>query len=203
MVEKVIDRKLYHVTATKPYKLAFTANQTVCVGKTYNPFFQFYENSREYPVTDVDTGATIQRKAVSWLRQVRDRTIRTTPETLANIAFDVTQHYLILCRELLMEEIRREEFNGEPPSRQRCLYACDTLTEAQYWRRRIGDGGTICELTCTGAIHRADAALLLGDSEPLSVTKERARRYWSGEIGQNSEMETLFVGEAVVTGFGL
>lgn len=58
-------------------------------------------------------------------------------------------------------------------------------------------------MTCTGIIHRADARLLLGDSEPLSVTKERARRYWRGEIGQDPEMETLFVGDAVITGFGL
>ena len=122
---------------------------------------------------------------------------------LAQLAVEVTQHYVMLCRELLMEEIRREEFNSEPPSRQHCLYACETLDEARYWNQRIGDNGAICQLTCTGTAHRADARLLLADSEPLSVTKDRARQYWRGDVGQNSEMETLFVGDAKVAGFGL
>jgi hypothetical protein len=200
MVEQVKDRKLYHVTLTKPYKQAFTANQVVRVGEAYNPFFGFYEGSREYPVTQAD-GSVLQVKAVAFLRQARDGLINS-PQ-LPTIATEVATHYVMLCRELLMEEIRRGEFNDKPPSRQRCLYGCDTLEEARYWNERIGENGTICELTCTGSIHRADARLLLGDSEPLSVTKDRARAYWRGEAGQNPEFETLFVGDATVTGFGL
>jgi Protein of unknown function (DUF2441) len=203
MVKQIKGQKLYHVTFTKPYKQAFTADQIVHIGDADNPFFSFYEGAREYPVTDGDTGEIIQVKAVAWLRRVQAGTIRTTPEILARLAVEVTQHYVMLCRELLMEEIRRVEFNGEPPSRQRCLYACDTLEEARYWNQRIGENGTICELTCTGTVHRADARLLLGDSEPLSVTKDRGRRYWRGEAGEKPEWETLFVGDATVTGFGL
>jgi hypothetical protein len=201
MVEQVQDRKLFHVTVTKPYKQQFTANQIVHVGAGYNPFFQFYEGSREYPITH--NGATVNVKAVAWLRQVRDGIINTTPDILARIGTDVAMHYVMLCRELIMEEIRRDEFNDEPPSRQCCLYACDSLVEAQYWNKRIGDNGVICELTCTGTIHRADAKLLLGDSEPLSVTKDRARAYWRGEAGDDPEWETLFVGDAKVTASGL
>jgi hypothetical protein len=109
----------------------------------------------------------------------------------------------MLARELIMEELRRDEFNSEPPSRQRCLYACETLLEARYWTARIGDGGIICELTCTGTIQRADARLLLGDSEPLSITKDRGRAYWRGDASSDPEWETLFVGDATVTSFGL
>ncbi len=203
MVEQVQDRKLYHLTVTKPYKQALVAGQIVRVGETYNPFFGFYENAREYPITDRNTGATVNVKAVSWLRWVKEGTIQPSPDVLARIGFEVAQHYVMLCRELLMEEIRRDEFGGAPPSRQRCLYACDTLDEARYWNERIGDKAAICELTGTGTIHRADARLLLGDSEPLSVTKYRARQYWRGEIGPDPEMETLFIGDAIVTGYGL
>ena len=111
---------------------------------------------------------------------------------LADIAFDVSQHYVMPCRELLMDNIRQKEFNSEPPSRQRCLYACETLEAARYWNQHIGDSGAICELRCRGVIHRADVRLLPGDSEPLSITKDRVRQYWQGEKADNPEMETLF-----------
>jgi hypothetical protein len=200
MVEQVENRKLFHVTLTKPYKQAFVAEQQVSVGETPNPFFAFYENARTYPVTMPDK-SVVQVKAIKFLNQVKEGSLNCP--TLATIAAEVASHYVMLCRELIMEAIRIDEFNAEPPSRQNCLYACDTLEEARYWNQRIGENGTICELTCTGTIHRADARLLLGDSEPLSVTRDRARQYWRGEAGDNPEWETLFEGDAKVTGFGL
>lgn len=169
MVEQVKDHKLYHVTVTKPYKQAFTANQFVYIGDTGNAFFGFYEGAREYPVNE--NGAIVQVKAVAWLKRVRAGTIQPhSPQILANIAAEVTEHYVMLARELIMEELRIAEFNSDPPSRQRCLFGCDSLEEARYWDQRLGGNGTICELTCTGKIHRADARLLLADSEPVSVT---------------------------------
>ncbi len=200
MVEQVTDRKLYHMTVTKPYKQPFVAGQVVHIGDTDNPFFGFYEGSREYPV-HMPNGTILQVKAIKFLNQVKAGAFNCP--ILPDIAAEVATHYVMLCRELIMEEIRRDEFNSEPPSRQRCLYACATLEEARYWNQRIGENGTICELTCTGTIHRADARLLLGDSEPLSVTRDRARAYWRGEVGPEPEFETLFVGEAKVTGSDL
>jgi hypothetical protein len=202
MVSQVESHRLYHVTQTKFYKQAFVAEQHVSIGTQHNPFFGFYEGAREYPVTDGDTGAILQVKAVDWLTRVRDGRIQTSHEILASIAYDVTQHYVMLCRELIMEEIRRDEFKSEPPSRQVCLYGCDTLEEAQSWRQLLGDG-TICELTCDGIIHRADSRLMLKDSEPLSVTRERARSYWRGEASADPRFETLFVGAASVSAIGL
>jgi hypothetical protein len=202
MVEQLTNRKLFHVSVGAPYKTALIGNQSIRAGDAPNPFFAFYEGAREYPVTE--NGATIQVKAVAWLKRVRAGTILPqSPQILANIAAEVTEHYVMLARELIMEEIRVSEFGGKPPSRQTCLYGADTLDEARYWNRRIGGQGTICELTCTGTMHRADARLLLADSEPLSVTRDQARKYWRGEAGGNPEWETLFVGEATVTGFGL
>src|SRR5882672_7140958 len=125
MVEQVKNRKLYHVTVAAPYKTAFTANQVVLAGHADNPFFRFYESAREYPVTE--NGATIQVKAVAWLKRVRAGTILpASPQVLVNIAAEVTEHYVMLARELIMEELRVSEFNSEPPSRQKCLYAAET-----------------------------------------------------------------------------
>jgi hypothetical protein len=199
MVEQVSGQKLFHLTETQPYKQALVMDQVVRIGESYTPYFGFYESSRTYPVT-VENGSTVQVPAVKFLKQVQAGNINCP--ILSTIAAEVAQHYVMLCRELIMEDIRLVEFNGEPPSRQRCLYACESIEEARHWKQLIGPSSTICELTCTGAIHRADANLLLGDSEPLSVTRERARKYVQGEPGENPQWETLFVGEAKVTGFG-
>jgi hypothetical protein len=200
MPEPIKNRKLFHLTETKPYKQAFVVNQVVQVGDAYTPFFGFYEGSRAYPVTQQD-GCTVQVAAVKFLKQVWAGNINCP--NLPAIAAEVASHYVMLCRELIMEDVRISEFGSEPPSRQRCLYACETIEEARHWKQFVGQGSTICELSCTGTIHRADASLLLGDSEPLSVTKDRARKYWRGETGVTPQWETLFTGEAKVTGLGL
>jgi Protein of unknown function (DUF2441) len=202
MVEKVKNRKLYQVTLTNRYKRAFDPDQNIEVGKEHNPFFKFYETTLEYPVTDSHTGTTINVNAVDWLYRVRANTIRTSYEMLAEKAYEVSQHYMMLARELIMEQIRVEEFGGEPPSRQTCLYMSDTIEEARTWIPLLGGQGTVCELICTGTIHRADSRLMVKVSEPLSVTKEKARAYWQGQASADPRMETLFEGQAVVSRVG-
>lgn len=45
--------------------------------------------------------------------------------------------------------------------------------------------------------------LMMKVSEPLSVTKEKARAYWRGESSTDPRMEILFDGDADVTAIGL
>lgn len=198
MVERVIDKTLYHFTASRPYSRALAAGQRISVGAEHNPFFAFYESARRYPVT-IEDGSVVQVPAIKFLTKVKEGVINCP--RLSTIAHEVTQHYVMLARELIMEEIRVRDY-GDTPSRQRCLYLCDTLEEAQMWKRR-SVGGEICSLTCIGLTHRADANLMMGDSEPLSETRDRAARYWHGEASEAPEWETLFVGEARVTAVGL
>ena len=65
MTEQVTKTKLYHITLTTPYKQGFTLNQQIRVGDTDNPFFAFYENAREYGITDhnVKAGAILPRRS--------------------------------------------------------------------------------------------------------------------------------------------
>jgi hypothetical protein len=203
MVDLVDGQKFYQVTLTNDYKLAFVLDQEVEVGVEQNPFFKFYERAMEYPVTDGGTGKTIQVNAVEWLHRVRAGTIRTSHAILADKAWEISQHYMMLARELLMEQIRLEEFDGAIPSRQRCLFLCDTAEEAKNWVPLVGGNGAVCELTCTGNIHRADSRLMVKVSEPLSVTREKARAYWRGEISADPRMEILFEGHAMVSAIGL
>lgn len=203
MVEKVSGRKLYQVTIANGYKQAFVESQQIRVGVEYNPFFRFYESTIEYPVTDGETGATIRVNAVDWLHRVRAGTILTSYEILATKAFEVSQHYMMLARELIMEQIRLEEFAGQPPSRQTCLFLSETPEEARSWIPLLGDGGVICELDCSGIIHRADSRLMVKVSEPLSLTRDKARAYWRGEVSAEPRIEILFQGDAVVSAAGL
>jgi Protein of unknown function (DUF2441) len=203
MVEQINDRKLYQVTVTNGYKRAFVPGEKVTIGGEHNPFFRFYETTMEYPITDSQSGLQINVNAVDWLHRVRTRTILTSYEILADKAFEVSQHYMMLARELIMEQIRLEEFLGEPPSRQTCLYLSETADEARSWISLLGGVGSVCELSCTGTIHRTDSRLMVKVSEPLSVTKDKARAYWRGEVSADPRMETLFVGTANVIAVGL
>lgn len=203
MVEPIKSRKLYQVTVTTPYKQAFVKGQKATIGRDYTPFFRFFENVREYPVTDGSTGVVSPVNAIDWLHRVRIGTIQSPPQTVAAIAWEVSQHYLMLARELLMEQIRVGEFKGRPPSRQRCLYLAETAEEARSWLPLLGDQGSVCELTCTGTIHKGDSRQMVMLSEPLSVTTERARAYWRGDATAAPRWEILFVGDAEVTGLGL
>ncbi|MCP3475842.1 DUF2441 domain-containing protein [Bradyrhizobium sp. CCGUVB1N3] len=203
MREQVENRKLYQVTVTNNYKRAFVPGEVIDIGTEHNPFFKFYETTLEYPIADGRTGAQINVNAVDWLHRVRTGNILTSYEMLADKAFEVSQHYMMLARELIMEQIRLDEFDGKPPSRQSCLYLSETLDEARAWIPLLGGQGAVCELTCTGVIHRADSRLMVKVSEPLSVTKDKARAYWRGEASADPRMETLFVGRAIVTSIGL
>jgi hypothetical protein len=203
MLEHVANKKFYQVTVTNHYKQAFQLGQKIAAGKVHNPFFKFYETTLLYPIADGQTGQIIQANAVDWLYRVRAKTIATSYEILADKAVEVSQHYLMLARELLMEQVRLEEFAGGPPSRQTCLFLTDSADEARTWIPLLGGQGLICELLCTGEIQRADSRQLVKDSEPLSVTKDRARKYWKGEANVDPRMETLFEGEAVVSALGL
>lgn len=200
VVEHIENRTLFHLTESKPYKKALVTGQTIHVGDSYIPYFEFYENALTYSTT-VHDGSVVHVPAVNFLKQVSNGVINCP--NLPVVAAEVAQHYIMLCRELIMEEIRVAEFQALPPSRQRCLYLCESLDEAVRWKPLIGQDSAICELRCTGTIHRADANLLLEDSEPLSVTRDRARKYWQGEQTDNPHREILFVGDVEVIAVGV
>jgi hypothetical protein len=199
MVEQVQATIFYQFTCTKPYKQAFTAGQRVKIGDAYTPYFGYYEKPREYPVTQPD-GSIINIRANAFLRQVKEGKINCP--NLAAIADEVATHYNMFVRELIMEQLRLQEF-PDVPSRQRCLFLTENLDEARTWKERVKDPAIICSIECTGTIHRADANLLLSDSESLSVTQDRGRRYWRGELSEDPHREILFIGDATVTAVDL
>jgi len=188
----------FHVTRVVPYNqnAPLSVGVALHLGATHNPFFAFYEQPRKYNVT-LNDGSVVWSPAIRFLKAVRAGEVNC-PQ-LPQIAVEVSEHYLMLVRELVTEEVRRL-IAPNLPSRQTCLWATDDLDQARHWVGRLGGGARVVRLDVRGRRHRADAALLLGDSEPLSQTYARATQYWQGEKTAQPELELLISGAALGCG---
>jgi hypothetical protein len=107
--------------------------------------------------------------------------------------------YLILVREWIFEEIRKEFFPNLP-SRQRCLFVIpNDVQSLNYWRNTLGKNGNILKLELTGKLHRANQLHLDLTTDNLDHIRGKAFKYWAGASGSNSaEDEYLFEGFAKV-----
>lgn len=198
MPETIFGEEFFHVTRT----LAYNDNPPVEigsqfeVGKKHNPFFGFYENERKYAVDD--PSGPIEVKAIKFLSSVKNGQINCP--NLPSIAHQIAEHYIMLVRELIMEEVRKE-VAPDAPSRKSCLWVIENMDQARHWLNRLSGDSRIVRLSLNGVIHRADANLLLGDSEPLSVTYAKAHAYWRGTMSDSPELEAVFHGTAIVVAF--
>jgi hypothetical protein len=191
---QVESHRLFHVTRSLVYNQnpPLSVDESFTCGDRHNPFFAFYERPRTYSV-HTDKGP-VNVPAIAFLKHVEAGRIQA--HNLAGDAVQIAQHYIMLCRELIMEEIREKHF-PHLPSRKTCIWAAEDLDLARFWVQRLGgQNARILELEVSGALHRADASLMVGDSEPLSETYANGYAYWRGERSRNPEMETLFTGTA-------
>jgi len=195
VTHNVVEQAFFHVTRKVIYNphVPLTVGCALEAGTRHNPFFAFYDNVRAYPVRR--NGIEEQLPAIAFLKGVANGNIQCP--TLPQIALETVQHYANLSREIIMEQIRKEVAPGAP-SRQNCLWVADSLDGARWWQSRLGGESTIVRLRATGAAHKADAAFLLVDTEPLSTTIDKAKLYWLGRQTEAPEFETLFSGRAVV-----
>lgn len=194
-MSQVTDLELFHVTRNVFHSDESPIKDGDCieVGERHNPFYSFYEKPRSYPVNE--NGQWVQVPAMQFLSRVVTGNITT--DNLPAIAKEVALHYLMLSRELIMEQVR-QEVASDAPSRQRCLWMTETEPEARHWQIRLGGESRIVRFRATGVIHRADASLLLAESEPISETFRKAHLYWMGQQSDKPEWETLFIGSASV-----
>jgi len=196
MVETVTDAEYYHVMHSKSYvrRAPLQLGQSFSVGTTTNPFMGYYNKARTYSVNA--GGKTIDVPALKFLRDVRKGRIEC-PD-IAKQAYNVANHYSMLARELIMEDVRRD-IAPTAPSRKSCLWVVDELGLAAYWQKKIGGASRLVKLRLTGTLHKGDAKFLLNESEPLADTYDKARRYWLGEQTTSALPEYLFSGTAIFT----
>lgn len=196
MVETSARKRFFHVSARHVQNTfpELAVGQTIEIGNVHNAFFGYYERPLNY-VVHGNNGNTMTMKAIHYLNAFKQGAIQGAD--LPGHAHGIALHYLMLARELIMEEVRKE-ICPDAPSRQSCLWLAPTIEGARRWQGIIGANSVIYEIQAIGNLHRADANLLLSDSEALSVTYDRARRCWRGEVSENPNMEVLLRGRAKI-----
>ena len=166
------------------------------VGRETNPYFRFFETERFVVPVTLQDGSSIESPAVKFLGAAARGEV--PHPNLPRLAHDVATHFVTYLREVIWENVRRDEF-PELPSRQRCLWLIPTLEGVKYWLERMKPNGyQVLRVQVTGRIHRANELYLLGDSEPMSQTIEKARLYWSGSFPEGGQEEILFEGRVKV-----
>lgn len=197
MIQMINEQTYFHInsnTNLSPHSL-MQCGDVIEVGHRANPFFHFYETyKRTYPVTENPSGIVRQVPAMRFLKLVKEGTI--TSPILPTIACDTANHFLMLARELLWENVRSAEF-PQAPSRQRCIWLIESMADVKNWISRLGfkpNFYSVVRLRATGRALKADGNCLAGDSEPLPVWFEKARAYWSGENSETPLPEVLFEG---------
>jgi hypothetical protein len=135
---------------------------------------------------------------MKFLRLVKDGTV--TSANLPTISSDTANHFLMLSRELLWENVRLVEF-PDAPSRQRCIWLIESVADVKNWITRLGfkaNRYSVVRVRATGRALNADGNCLAGDSEPLPVWFEKARAYWSSKNTPDPLPEVLFEGRIEV-----
>lgn len=195
MSETVKGLEVYHLCHQKDYVYhsALSPGQCFTAGKTVNPFFGYYDKARTYKVEA--GGSTQDVPAIKFLRDIKNGHIEC-PD-LAREAYRIANHYSMLARELIMEEMRLKTA-PDAPSRKTCLWVVDDIGLAAYWKRKIGGPGSIVRLSLTGTVHRCDAKHLMNESEPIEETYKKAQLYWEGAMSTDPLPEILFEGNATV-----
>jgi len=195
MVETVENAEFYHVAHNKNYVRhePLAAGSVFTVGENINPFFGYYDKARTYTVQK--NGENIVVPALKFLRDVKRG--RITGTDLPKQAYNVANHYSMLARELIMEEVRLQIAPGAP-SRKTCLWVVDDLGLAAYWQRKIGGKSRLLKLSLSGTLHYGDAKYLMNESEPLADTYAKATSYWQSEQTDDPLPEILFSGTVKV-----
>ncbi|WP_052497681.1 MULTISPECIES: DUF2441 domain-containing protein [unclassified Bacillus (in: firmicutes)] len=106
-------------------------------------------------------------------------------------------YYWHFARETALEEVRVKSF-PDYPSRTRCLWISDE-GDLSYWLEQCKrDEMQLVELEVDGKIHECDASLIEGPTIGLNKVREKALRYWNGDIIDPFKKEILFEGKAKV-----
>ncbi|MFW7250743.1 DUF2441 domain-containing protein [Enterobacter sp. BNK-34] len=162
-----------------------------------NPYFNYYLTSN-YPKETVKFQEGQRQLSRLYVLQEIKENRMNNPDSqyVAKMGFETAKYFSNYARELILENVRKSEFNNLP-SRQKCIWLAQGEENLQFWLSRIGKSLkdiNVFKVVPSGILHSADEELLLSDIEPYDETLIKARQYWSGIITNQNSKEVLFEG---------
>ena len=110
---------------------------------------------------------------------------------------DIAKETAFYIREQVFEDIRQKHY-PELPSRQKCLWVCET-DQLSYWKTmKESCQRSLLKLELNGELFCGDDHWLTADTFSSVVYTERAQHYWRGEMSISPRKEFLFYGKAIV-----
>ena len=187
MIYNVTDEIYYHINTGQRLQVG----NTLIIGEKFNNFY--YEIYNTEHLKD-------EKDANEHLINMRKEQNLILNNDTSNLIFQTVNDDAMITRELMFEEVRKEEYTYLP-SRLKCLYVCKTKKEMNDWinifNRTNKKNFQLLKLKLTGKIFVGDASFILRQNISLNRKKEQAKMYWSGKK-KNNINEYLFVGTAVV-----
>ncbi|AFH14949.1 DUF2441 domain-containing protein [Cronobacter sakazakii] len=164
---------------------------------TVNPYFNYYLFP-DYPKDWLETSnGLVEVSRLYVLQEIKEgRAFNSDSKYVARLGFETAKFFSNYTRELIWENIRKEEFS-ELPSRQKCIWLAEGEDNLNYWLRRIGKDSkeyNIFRVVPNGKLHTASDEHLLSDVEPYETTLNKARQYWHGVVKNPLAREILFEG---------
>lgn len=195
-------RDYFHINRAAPWSPfeMWREGQEIDIGGESNPYFKFFETQRKEYSVNTESGS-IMVPAAKFVGSVARGEINSPH--VADIASEVIRHFVAYVRELIWEDIRKQEF-PHLPSRQRCIWLIPEREGVRFWLERLGLEGQsfqIARIRLQGRLHTGSDEHLLGDSEPMEMTLKRARQYWLGIHNDSATQEILFEGRLRVMEF--
>lgn len=190
----------FHIAMNHQYPwsnhLPVKSGDVVTTG-SINPYFNYYLNSY-YPQETVNTpSGPVWHSRLQVLQELKDgRFQNPNSQHVAKMGFETAKYFSNYARELIWENIRKEEFN-HLPSRQRCIWIAQGEENLEFWLKRIGkpEGEiNVFRVVPSGSLHFTSEEHLLTDVEPYDVTLIKARKYWNGVVTDQLSTEVLFEG---------
>ncbi len=115
-------------------------------------------------------------------------------------ALAMSQHYLTLIREMILEDVRKEYF-PEMPSRKKCMWVIPDKKESlAFWLPRLKNPeATILKVELSGKLHRSPQRNLMLNSFSASYIRQNAFTYWMGNTSSElADDECIFQGQMKV-----
>ncbi|OLS16569.1 MAG: hypothetical protein HeimC3_53150 [Candidatus Heimdallarchaeota archaeon LC_3] len=197
---KELDSVLHQIVNQSNYN--WSVGKTLQIGERENLYFKQmnkFENALNINGTKVYIMTLLKH-----LSQVENGEVQLNPlartyhknyKELVGLSYRVLRKSLRSVRELIFEEIRKENYS-QLPSRSKCIWLIEDEKSLSYWSKLLQ--GEIYKVEVTGEIHKGSDSYLQVETYSLDFFREQAHKYWKGDPLDGVKDEIIFTGELEV-----